>query len=601
VRLTPFAKTFITLIILAVFGYVGWHYRDKLVPEAATKPSIVPTAVDLAQAPKGAEATSEAKNFRAAGTKAGCTQLPEIRYNLWAWNSQMGLMAATGGKQATEGSLMCEAGVNLRLIREDDPVKMQENLVAFATELKSGAAHPTKGSHFVAIMGDGAAAFLQGLNEVLESKLGPEYTAKIIGSAGYSRGEDKFMGPPEWKTNPAAARGGVVSGYLRDGDWNIAQKWLGDNGLRNNPDEKTYDPDALNWVSADDYIDAAKKYISGWEETRPVVRNGKATGEKIKIKVQGVVTWTPGDVMVAREKGGLVSIVSTKEYSSQMPNAIIGIDKWMKANRPTVESMLMAIFKGGDAVKGNRNAFEHAAAISAEVYGEEDAAYWMRYFNIVTERDRQGLLVELGGSYVNNLGDNLLLFGLVPGSANLLAATYTKFGDVVVQQYPELVPRYPPVDRAIDTAYLRAIAERSGGTKVAEEAAPRYETPTGSAPAKVISRRSWNITFTPGKASFTPQAERELRELARELLVASGTLVQVHGHTDSTGNADANYRLSEERAFAVKQWLMQQSSMNFPSERISVLAHGQTNPVAPNSSEEGRAKNRRVEIVLSVH
>jgi len=605
VRLTPFAKAFITAIILAVFGYVGWYYRDKIVPQAETKSSVVPTAVELAQAPKGVEPTKEAQDFKAAGNQPGCTQLPEVRFNLWAWNSQMGLMAATGGKQATQGSLMCENGVNLRLIREDDPVKMQENLVAFATELKSGTANPSKGSHFVAIMGDGAGAFLQGLNEVLEKKVGSEYSARIVGSAGYSRGEDKFMGPPEWKSNPSAARGGVVAGYLRDGDWNIAQKWLGDNGLRNNPDEKTYDPDALNWVSADSYIDASKKYISGWEETRPVVRNGKPTGEKIKIKVQGVVTWTPGDVMIAKEKGGLVSIVSTKEYSSQMPNAIIGIDKWMKDNRKSVEGMLTAIFKGGDAVKGNRVAFEHAAAISAEVYAEEDAAYWMRYFNIVTERDRQGLMVELGGSYVNNLGDNLLLFGMVPGSANLFAATYTKFGDVVVQQYPELVPRYPSPDRAIDISYIRAISERTGGAtgakQIVEQVTPRYEAPTGTAPAQVVSRRSWNITFTPGKATFTPQAERELRELARELLVAGGTLVQVHGHTDSTGSPDANYQLSEARAFAVKEWLMQQSSVNFPASRISTFAHGQTNPVAPNSSEDGRAKNRRVEIVLSIN
>ena len=93
-------------------------------------------------------------------------------------------------------------------------------------------------------------------------------------------------------------------------------------------------------------------------------------------------------------------------------------------------------------------------------------------------------------------------------------------------------------------------------------------------------------------------AQRELDQLLRDLLVASGTAVEVHGHTDSQGNPQANMKLSEERAFAVKQWLEQQSPVNFPAGRVRVFAHGQENPVAPNTTAEGRAQNRRVEIVL---
>ncbi|HTE17071.1 MAG TPA: OmpA family protein, partial [Armatimonadota bacterium] len=391
----------------------------------------------------------------------------------------------------------------------------------------------------------------------------------------------------------------VVAGYLRDGDWNIAQKWLGDNGLRNNPDEKTWDPDALNWVATSDYIDAAEKYVAGYSEERPVVRNGKRTGETKRISVNGVVTWTPGDVTVAQKRGGLVSIASTREYSSQMPNVIIGIDKWMRGNRRTVEGMLQAITEGGDMVRSSPTALRRAAEISAEVYNEEGAGpdYWEKYYKGVQEQDKTGLTVELGGSSVNNLADNLLLFGLVPGSANLFAATYTVFGDIVVAQYPDLVPSYAPVAQILDTSYIQAVAKRAApATRNVAAVKPQY-TKTDQV-KNVVSRKAWNIQFDTGQATFTPGTKRVLDRLRRDLLVASGAVVEVHGHTDNQGNANANMALSESRAFAVKRWLEKQSPLNFPQGRVRVFAHGQTNPVSENSTPQGRAQNRRVEIVL---
>ncbi|HEX3343098.1 MAG TPA: hypothetical protein VHS09_00945, partial [Polyangiaceae bacterium] len=390
VRLTLAAKLFIAAVIVGVavlIFYLNPGLLGKVAPSGQKVTSNVPPVASLPGDPSASTFPT------VADAPGGCTTLPEVRFDVWAWNAQMGMMLANGGKQAVAGSAMCQKGVNLKLIREDNTDNMQAALVAFAEALSKGDANPKEGVHFVGIMGDGGAQFLKGLNDKLV-KLGPDYIAQVVGSDGYSRGEDKLMGPAAWKANPQAARGGLVSGVLRDGDWNIALKWLGDNKIPNNPNEKTYDPDALNWVNAPDYIDAAQKYVSGFCTD---LKNTK-TGASEKHCIDGVVTWTPGDVTVAEKKGGLVSIVSTKENAMQMPSVIIGNKKWMAAHPKLVEGMLAAIFDGGDELKKSPDALAKAAAVSAEVYGERDAAYWSKYFRPVTEKDKQGQIVQLGGS-----------------------------------------------------------------------------------------------------------------------------------------------------------------------------------------------------------
>jgi outer membrane protein OmpA-like peptidoglycan-associated protein len=583
-KLTLAAKLFIASVIVAVL-LVTFRLNPQLwqmvAPEGeGKKGSNVPPVANLPDQPDVPAVTAK---------PPGCDKLPEVRLFHWAWNAQMGLMYATGGKQAVADSLMCKNKVNLKLTREDNGDNMQAALVAFAEELKKGTAHPQKGTNFVVIMGDGAPAFLKGLNDKL-MKLGPDYIAQVVGVIGYSRGEDKFMGPAAWKKNPQAARGGLVAGVLRDGDWNIALKWLGDNKIPNNPDETAFDPDALNWVNANDYVEAAQKYVSGFCTD---LKNTK-TGAKEKHCVNGVVTWTPGDVTVAEKKGGLVSIVSTKEYRSQMPAVVIGIKKWMGANREIVDNFLYAALDGGDEVKKSDEALKTAAGVSALTYNEKDGAYWYKYFKPQVQTDKTGVAVELGGSSVNNLPDALNTFGLTAGSTNLFAATYTVFGNIVKSQYPNLVPTFYPAEQISDVSFLKDIAKRANAGSVAD--LPTFSS-TGSI-TQVVSKRSWEIQFTTGSDKFTPAATDELKKLFNDLVVAGGTLVEIHGHTDNQGTADHNQKLSEDRAFAVKKWLEAQSAANFPEGRLKVFAHGMTQPIAPNTSTDGRARNRRVEIVM---
>src|SRR5450631_3423092 len=134
-KLTPFAKFFITVVILGVIGYAGWRYKstgllERVVPAAKGKESKVPLKADLPPLDTGGAVGTSAK-VDLPGSTPGCTEKPEVRFLVWAWNAQMGGMLATGGPQAAKGSLMCKNGVNLKLVREDDSGKMQEALIAF--------------------------------------------------------------------------------------------------------------------------------------------------------------------------------------------------------------------------------------------------------------------------------------------------------------------------------------------------------------------------------------------------------------------------------------------------------------------------------------
>jgi OmpA-OmpF porin, OOP family len=590
-KLTVPGRIFVTLLILGLLWGLKWLVLDSgMVLKKNEISSQEVGKIDLPDAPKNASTAVPQADM--PSDKPASLSTPALRWQLWAWNAQMGVMFANGGANTTENSLMAKNGVNLALTRQDDVPQMQASLIKFANEYKSNPA-TTEGTQFVSIMGDGAPAFLAGLHPELE-KIGPEYKAQIIYTCGKSLGEDKLMGPQAWKENPQTAKGGLCAAYLRDGDWNIVVKWCGDNGIKVNPDEKTYDPEAMNFYSADSYIDAAQKYISDYSEDRPVVINGKATGETKKVSINSVATWTPGDVMIAEKKGGLVSIVSTKEYRSQMPCVIIGIKKHMEDNRKTVENMIDAIAKGGDQVKSYSVALKKAGEISAKVYNEATGDYWVKYYNGVTEADKQGKVVELGGSRVHNLGDNLEMFGMGQGSTNVFKIVYTVFGDIAKKLYPKLMPTYPSADEVIDLSYLKNVAART--TNMAS--ADKVTFNSDDAIREKVAEKSWNIEFESGSNRLTPQAEKSLQNLFNDLVVASNLKVEVHGHTDNAGDPNKNMQLSEDRAFAVKQWLEKKSSSNFPDGRVAIIAHGQMNPLVSNGTPEGKAKNRRVTIVM---
>lgn len=517
---------------------------------------------------------------------------PEIRFGRWFWNAHLPCDYANGGKLPTRGSLTAKYGVNLHMVWNDVTPELQNGLATFATAYAEGDPNPTVGYHFVSIMADQAAGFLGPINEQLR-RLGADYVAEVVYSCGRSNGEDAFMGPASWKANPQNAIGGVVVTVLREGDWNIVVKWAGDNNLPVNPDEKVYDPDALNFISASTNDEAGNIFIAGRCENLPVVKAGRKTGEIKEVCPDAASVWTPVDVNVAMQKGGLVRIVSTKEYSGQMPVAVIGIRKWNRENRVHVVNMIRAFGEGGDQVLAFEDARIRAAQASSDIYDNSQTADWiLKYYNGVQERDAQRMLVDLGGSRAHNLADNLRWFG-VNGNSNMFCATYNVFGNIVKELYPEMLPKYPECREILNTEYIEEAARLS---KVTTAETPTF---TGGEVRDIVSSEKVYINFRSGSAELTPEAERELSRIMDNLLIANDLAIELSGHTDNTGTMDGNQRLSEDRALAVKRWLQSQSMRDFPDKRFSrVTGYGQERTLESNSTVAGRAKNRRVEIVL---
>ena len=105
----------------------------------------------------------------------------------------------------------------------------------------------------------------------------------------------------------------------------------------------------------------------------------------------------------------------------------------------------------------------------------------------------------------------------------------------------------------------------------------------------------YGIYFDTGKAELKPESDESLAEIAKMLGADPGLKLHVVGHTDSTGLFDANLRLSQGRAEAVVNALVQRYGI--AAARLRAHGVGPLAPVASNGDEEGKAKNRRVELV----
>jgi outer membrane protein OmpA-like peptidoglycan-associated protein len=148
---------------------------------------------------------------------------------------------------------------------------------------------------------------------------------------------------------------------------------------------------------------------------------------------------------------------------------------------------------------------------------------------------------------------------------------------------------------AVDKSAQSGIGEAKGSAQAAMSKAQEAEKAAKGKLIYTVTLSNDKVRFPVNKAEISDEAKTLIDEAVAPLVQANrGVYFEIEGHTDSTGDAAYNFKLGEERAMAVRDYIAKKYSVAL--SRLSVISYGEEKPVADNKTREDRAQNRRVVI-----
>ncbi len=196
--------------------------------------------------------------------------------------------------------------------------------------------------------------------------------------------------------------------------------------------------------------------------------------------------------------------------------------------------------------------------------------------------------LQISRNYVNavkNMGGTILFDGLCSGADCAENCGYRMVVGKVIKGSSELWVEVVPFNGGGDY-YLTVVAKEAMKQDV-----------TASDMLNALTRDghiALYINFDTGKSAIKPESKVIIEQIVQMLKANPEIKISVEGHTDNVGNPKSNKMLSDNRAKAVVTAIVAQG---IDAKRLSSIGHGQDKPIADNKTEEGRAKNRRVELV----
>jgi outer membrane protein OmpA-like peptidoglycan-associated protein/ABC-type amino acid transport substrate-binding protein len=537
-KLTPFAKLFITVVIVAVVGYAFWHYKGHDVRQwavgkteggaAAGGGAVSSSDFDsLKNAPpdprrgSGAEGVTPAK--LAGSGKLGRPLVVAI--NTWAGHAP-GIVFNGGLNPAAQSGYSQRYGLAVKFVLIEDP----------AAKL---------------------AAFRKGDVDIMWNTVD-----------NWAR-EASILAEQNQK-----ARSIIMQDWSRGGDGIVSLA-----GIRSVEDLKgkriactQFTPShflllyllAQSGLSADDRTSVEKNII--------FTQDAPAAAAMFKARqVDAAVTWEPDLSAAVTARGDEAHVlVSTTAATNIIADTLCARQDLIDQYPESVRDFVHGWFEGIEMMKAD----------PASAYALVGKALKL---------DSETVSGMLSGLKLTPYADNAQFYGLAGGKAHYETLFDTAF---VIWRKKGLVTRAVSAGDWADTRFLAALASAYPSQKV-QETALAAKAPSSN--DRAIINKQIQIHFTPGSDEIMPGSYFVLDALGETMTSFGNTYLRVEGNTDSTGSPTANMTLSQRRALAIKNYILK-SFPGMPATRFQTIGRGASNPVAPNATETGRQLNRRTDI-----
>ncbi len=304
-------------------------------------------------------------------------------------------------------------------------------------------------------------------------------------------------------------------------------------------------------------------------------------------KVDAAVVWSPDDILCTKAVPGSRILESTRSAAYIIADVFMAKRAWAEKNRDKLQKIYEGWMRGAAEINSNAAARRKAAQILAREFTENGTA--------LSDEEAAQMLDNVR---LATHGDNLNFFGLNPNYKGITGnALYSRMADIYAGLgYVE--GGQAPNWRRIAYPALVNSTNLEGAEHAAEGQKQFTQVTTEEGKGReAFASKQVSINFRTGEYQLDENAKYIIDKEFVEIAKAFGNArIRIEGNTDDVGSRESNIKLSQQRAQAVANYLIREHGMS--PNRFIVVGNGPDKPVAPNTSEAGKAKNRRTDFEL---